>query len=164
MLQPSLGAGLPQKLPPFFSVFISSLPTLYSSNLSMYSYFVLGFSCEGKDISAPVLNSVWMFHVSNVKSFYHNQLIFCLSFLSGPVSKIFSTSNFLGWGQPHSQSPTWITSLSLFTFDKSHKGRLASGYTTASIALRILWPHKPHHYVKVRITLRGECSWCFVKF
>jgi len=26
---------------------------------------------------------------------------------------------------------------------------LPVAYATASIALRIMWPHKPHHYVKV---------------
>ena len=73
MLQPCLGPDLPQKMPPFFYIFKSSPPSLCSSDLwcvlqMMYSYFILGFSWESKDISSPVLNSVWMFHVPKVKS------------------------------------------------------------------------------------------------
>jgi hypothetical protein len=32
---------------------------------------------------------------------------------------------------------------------------LPVAYATASIALGIMWPHKPHHYVKVRIPSGG---------
>jgi hypothetical protein len=58
------------------------------------------------------------------------------------------------WGcQPHAQPPTWRTRVSLFvwviTFDMSGMGDPASSYATAGIALRIIWPRKPHHYVKV---------------
>jgi hypothetical protein len=35
---------------------------------------------------------------------------------------------------------------------------LPVAYDTASIALGITWPHKPHHYVKVGITSGGCAS------
>ena len=35
---------------------------------------------------------------------------------------------------------------------------LPVAYATASIALRIMWPHKPHHYVKVGIPSGGMLS------
>jgi hypothetical protein len=51
------------------------------------------------------------------------------------------------------QPPTWRTRVSLFvwvtTFDLSGMGAPVSSYRTASIALRTLWPRKPHHYIKV---------------
>ena len=54
---------------------------------------------------------------------------------------------------PHAQPPTSRTRVSLFvwaiTFDLSGLGDPASSCATAGIALRIIWPHKPHHYVKV---------------
>jgi len=37
--------------------------------------------------------------------------------------------------------------------DMCGMGAPTSSHTTASIALRIIWPHKPHHYVKVGIPL-----------
>jgi hypothetical protein len=33
---------------------------------------------------------------------------------------------------------------------------LTVAYATASIAVGIMWPHKPHHYVKVGILLMGS--------
>jgi hypothetical protein len=65
---------------------------------------------------------------------------------------------FTVWGcQPYAQPPTWRTRVPLlvrvFTFDLSGKGDPASSYATAGIALRIIWPHKPHHYIRVGITL-----------
>ena len=61
---------------------------------------------------------------------------------------------FMGWGcQPHVQPPTWRTSLSLLawviTFDLSGMGRPTNSDATTSIAVRIIWPHKTRHYVKV---------------
>jgi hypothetical protein len=61
---------------------------------------------------------------------------------------------FTGWGhQPHAQPPTWRTRVSLFiwviSFDLSGISAPASSYATAGLALRITWPHKSHHYVKV---------------
>jgi hypothetical protein len=35
---------------------------------------------------------------------------------------------------------------------------LPVAYATASIALGIMWPHNPHHYVKVGIPSRGRTS------
>jgi hypothetical protein len=62
--------------------------------------------------------------------------------------------SFTGWGcQPHAQPPTWRTIVPLFvwviTFDLSSMGAPASSYATAGIALRILRPRKPRHYVTV---------------
>jgi hypothetical protein len=55
--------------------------------------------------------------------------------------------------------PTWRASVSLFvwviTFNVSGVGGPTSSYATASIALRIIWPHKPHHSVKVCIPRGG---------
>jgi hypothetical protein len=38
---------------------------------------------------------------------------------------------------------------------------LPVAYATASIALGIMWPHKPHHYVKVGIPSGGDCTYSF---
>ena len=70
---------------------------------------------------------------------------------------------FPGWGRyPHAQNPTWRTRVSLFvwviTFDLSGLGDPASSYATAGLALRIIWPHKPHHYVKVETPSGGKES------
>jgi hypothetical protein len=43
------------------------------------------------------------------------------------------------------------------TFDLPGLGGHTSSYATASIALRIISPHKSHHYVKVGIPLEGYC-------
>jgi hypothetical protein len=63
---------------------------------------------------------------------------------------------FTGWGrQPHAQLPIWRARVSLFvwiiTFDLSGMGGPTSSYATAGIALRIMLPRKPHHYVKVGV-------------
>jgi hypothetical protein len=56
--------------------------------------------------------------------------------------------------QPLAQPPTWKTRVSLLVwiipFDLSGMGGTTSSYATAGIALRVIWPHKPHHYVKVK--------------
>ena len=44
--------------------------------------------------------------------------------------------------------PGWPVSLWVITFDLSGIGDPTSGYATVSIALRIIWPFQPHHYVK----------------
>ena len=84
-----------------------------------------------------------------------------------PVSNLrsFSTNiSFTGWHyQPHAQPPSWRTRVSLLvwiiTFDLSGVWYHTSGITTASIALRIIWPRKPHHYVKIGIPSVG-CNSC----
>jgi hypothetical protein len=38
-------------------------------------------------------------------------------------------------------------------------GEHTSTYTTASIALRITWPRKPHHYVMVEISAEGSTNY-----
>jgi hypothetical protein len=40
-------------------------------------------------------------------------------------------------------------------FDLSDLGDPASSYATAGLALRIILPHKPHHYVKVEAPSGG---------
>jgi len=58
------------------------------------------------------------------------------------------------------QPPTWRTRVSLFvwviTLDVSSMGGPTSSHTTASIGLWIMWPHKPHHYIKVEIPSVGS--------
>jgi len=68
--------------------------------------------------------------------------------------------SFAEWDcQPHAQPQSWRTRVSRFvwviTFDLSGTWCHTSSITTASIALRIIWPHKPHHYVKVGIPSVG---------
>jgi hypothetical protein len=62
--------------------------------------------------------------------------------------------------QPLAQPPTWRTRVSLLVwiipFDLSGMGGSTSSYATAGIALRVIWPCKPHHYVKVE-TPSGGC-------
>jgi hypothetical protein len=43
----------------------------------------------------------------------------------------------------------------VITFDLSSWGDPASSYATAGLALRIIWPHKPHHYIKVETPTGG---------
>jgi hypothetical protein len=40
----------------------------------------------------------------------------------------------------------------IITFDLSGMGDPTSSYAAAGIDLRIIWPSKPHHYVRVRIS------------
>ena len=90
------------------------------------------------------------------------------------ILAVFDTYKFGGWDfQPHNtQPPTWRTRVSLFvwviTFDLSGTWCRINSFTTASTALRIIWPHKPHHYVKVGIHSVGGWGvsiltpWCRV--
>ena len=48
-------------------------------------------------------------------------------------------------------------------FDLSGLGYPASSYSTAGLALRIIWPHKPHDYVKIETTSGGNTAWDIVK-
>jgi hypothetical protein len=81
--------------------------------------------------------------------------VLCSFFLSEACHEVLKQYFFFkGWGcQPHAQPATWRTRASLFwgviTFDLSGMGGPSSSYATATIALGISWPHKPHHYVKV---------------
>jgi len=68
----------------------------------------------------------------------------------------FSTEHiFMRWScqAPHS-TPNLEVQVWIITSDLSGMGGPTSGYTTNSIAFRIIWPCKPHHYVKVGIPLR----------
>jgi hypothetical protein len=61
--------------------------------------------------------------------------------------------------QPLAQPPTWRTRVYLLVwiipFDLSSLGGPTSSYATAGIALRVIWPHKPHHYIKVETPWGG---------
>jgi len=41
-------------------------------------------------------------------------------------------------------------------FCLSGMGGPSNSYATVRLALRIIWPRKPHHYVNVGIPLRGR--------
>jgi hypothetical protein len=76
--------------------------------------------------------------------------------LSAIVKSFSTVKAFYGVGPSTSRpTPTWRARVSvsvwIITFDMSGMGDLTSSYATASIALRIVSPRKPHHYVKVRI-------------
>jgi hypothetical protein len=85
-------------------------------------------------------------------------VIFAVSRIKG-----FSTNIcFTGWDcQSHAQPPTWRTRVSLFVwvinFEQSGTWCNNKSVTTASTTLRIIWPHKPHHYIKVGIS-SVECN------
>jgi len=70
--------------------------------------------------------------------------------------------------QSHAQPATWRTRIFLFVwviiFDLSVMGEPTTSYALTSIAVRIIRLCKPHHYVKVGISLgRGAYFW-FNKF
>jgi hypothetical protein len=75
------------------------------------------------------------------------------------VIRSFSAEFFLyGVGcQNHAHPLSWRTRVSLFvwviTFDLSGMGGAARSYTSTSVALRVIWPHKSHHCAKVGIPL-----------
>jgi hypothetical protein len=46
----------------------------------------------------------------------------------------------------------------VITFELSDMREPTSSYATAGRALRIIWPLKPHHYVKVQISLWSRIS------
>jgi hypothetical protein len=106
-------------------------------------------------------------HYTEIKSSIFPLLNLCSCCVACPVSdfRSFSTNIFFtGWGfQPHAQPPTWRTRVSLFvwviTFDLSGKWYHTNSVTTASTAIRIIWPHKHHHYVKVGIPSVGWNSY-----
>ena len=83
-----------------------------------------------------------------------SQVVVCLLNPSEASLKFLERKFFSGVGSyPHAQPPSWRARMSLFvwviTFDLSGLRDPASSYVTASLALRIIWPHEPHHYVKV---------------
>jgi hypothetical protein len=62
--------------------------------------------------------------------------------------------------------PTWKISVLFLvwvsTCHLSGMGVLTSSYTTPGIALRGIWPIKPHHYIKVLLLYEGLVSLCFL--
>ena len=90
-----------------------------------------------------------------------SQVIVYLSILSEASLRFSKHEFFPGWGHhPHAKLPTWSTRVSLFvwaiTFDLSGLGDPTSSCATSGLALRIIWPHKPHHYVKVETPSGGS--------
>ena len=126
---------------------------------------------ESRDSSTPVLNNVRTLHVPKISSFslQPGRRLFLKPVRD--ISEISWTQVFEGWGRH--QHPTWRTRVTLFvwviTFDLSGLGDPASSYATADLVLRIIWPHEPHHYIKVGTTSGGvlrsisanlrHCSW-----
>ena len=49
------------------------------------------------------------------------------------------------------------------TLDLSGMGGSTSSVATTSIALRIMWPHRPHHYIKTYCIWRNILKFWFLK-
>ena len=96
--------------------------------------------------------------------FPYSQVVICLSIRS-KASLMFSEHRFFSGVELHSyaQPLTWRTRVFCFvwaiTFDLSGLGDPASSCATTGIALRIIWPHNPHHYVKVGTSSEGNKQW-----
>jgi len=69
------------------------------------------------------------------------------------------------------QPPTWRTRVSLFvwviTINISGTGGPSNSYAIASVGYWIIWPRKPHRYVKVEIPSGGHirfkyCYWFWI--
>ena len=76
-------------------------------------------------------------------SITHTECVFVTFGIQHAVCAVCAVFFFSGWSRrPHTQPPTWRTRVSLFvwviTFDLSGLGDLASRYTTAGLALRII--------------------------
>jgi hypothetical protein len=110
-----------------------------------------------------VLHSCMMFERSMYQKsipFPCSQVTVNLSILSEASLRFSEQRFFPGWGcQPHALLPTWRTGGPFYvwaiTFDLSCLGDPVSCYATAGLALRIMWPHKPHTYIKVETTSVG---------
>ena len=128
------------------------------------------FNWESRDNSAPVLNNVRTFHVPKISSFslQPGRRLFVK-----PVQGISEVS----WTQilfrgrvvtpmPNPQPgvpgcPFWSGSSSPLTCLAWVPP--ANSRATAGLAVRIIWPHKPHHYHKVGTPSGGllYISWLF---
>ena len=72
------------------------------------------------------------------------------------LQMLLNKTHFYGIGlKPNAQTPTWRTRVPLLVwviaFDLSGMEGPTNSYATASIAFRIIWPPKTHHYVKAGI-------------
>jgi len=77
---------------------------------------------------------------------------------------------FMRWGcKHHTERPTWRNRVPILVgvsaFHLSSMRGPTSSYATASLPVRVIWPHKPHHYIRVVIPLLGSdmasaCKWC----
>ena len=133
-------------LPIFFWVFIPFFYCeLLTAGLSLVydvpPFWVLALPTEYTDLTfhLPKLMSNFLCH-------NHHHAIF-LSVIWG-LSWGFKTLLFYRWGcQPCVEPPTWKAGISFFvwviTFDLSGLGYPTSSYTTASVALRVIWPQSP---------------------
>ena len=88
----------------------------------------------------------------------YSQIVFCLLVLSEPSLRFSQRQLIYGvrsaWRPTPNLEDQGISLLVwVITFDLFDTGGPTSSYATAGIAVRILWPHKPHHYVKVKIPL-----------
>ena len=136
--------------PIFFLVF--PLVLYYEISHQAYAFLLWGqgYWCSSFEqcSDVPYTKGQILFLLASSSSDYQSSPRHLWSFLN----ITFST----GWGcRSHVQPPTWRTRVSLFvsvvTFDLSGMEDLASSYATASMAVRVTWPSKPHHYVTVRI-------------
>jgi hypothetical protein len=110
------------------------------------------------------LYNVCTFHVPKINSFRCSRVVVYLSILS-ETSLRFSKRRFfpgVGLSAPR-PTPNLEDQVFLFvwaiTFDLSGLGDPASSYATTGLALQIIWPHKPHHYVKVETPSGAWVSW-----
>jgi hypothetical protein len=99
-----------------------------------FFFFFYGISARFRDMASPT------FFPSEASGEVSRQI----QLLQGGVVSPTPNPQLGGPGYP-------FLSGSSITFDMSGMGAPASSYATAGIALRILWPRKPRHYVKVGI-------------
>jgi len=110
------------------------------------------------DTVTPIYQTIWHHISGDCFSVFHWLYIpgWGLTSSSGYTTVKFLTR----WGcQPHVQTPIWVSLLVwVITFDISGMGGPTSSNATVSIALRVIWPCKPYHYIKVGIP-QGTGSW-----
>jgi hypothetical protein len=131
----------------------SVLPSGISSHLTTFSVHHSGITNYRKLRNMSLDKHLMVYHYHHHHRLYNSVRV--LASLLGFVTIIFTV-----WGcQPHAQPPTWWARVPLLvwviTFDLSGKVDPASSYATTGIVLRIIWPRKPHHYVKVGIPSVG---------
>jgi hypothetical protein len=149
---------------------ITNLPCFCIEFTFIFIYLFFDTHCASL-VRGWALVCVWIYISVTVfveLAYHHHRLYSSVRVLASLKSRLlarlllgFVTTIFTVWGfQPQAQPPTWRTRVRLLvwvsTFDLSGKGDPASSYATAGIALRIIWPRKPHHYLKVGIPSVGR--------
>jgi hypothetical protein len=122
----------------------------YVTVIGLFVFFLLylvSFNVSSSSSGATVHDDPWPF-------------LRLLSLRPALIVKSFSTVKaFYGVEPSTLHPPTWRARVSLFVwiiaFDLSGMGDPTSRYATAGIALSIIWPNKPNHYVKVGIPTGG---------